>query len=257
MLLASSVNTPIDNNRSHLLALQVRVLCEKGLKPRTPAGPPSKLRWNKIQCVLPKQGDIQICFAFGVHRENSWADVATCRQLAASRFPWSSPPGRCKCTAHRILKQRGCVGWTVLGTSTTQVLRVAVFFTLQEEWSRKLNACPQVCVCLLDRVPSSVGYLRGQSRAIATHLPARHRCSMRKGNGRNSGCAIENMIILSIKMPSKMVRSHFIFNIYPLLRETLFITQLSINRCGPLCIAFAGWFPRMWGSLLQSLQCGQ
>ena len=31
MLLASSVNTPIDNNRSHLLALCVRVLCEFGL----------------------------------------------------------------------------------------------------------------------------------------------------------------------------------------------------------------------------------
>ncbi len=32
MLLASSVNTPIDNNRSHLLVLRVRVLCELGLK---------------------------------------------------------------------------------------------------------------------------------------------------------------------------------------------------------------------------------
>ena len=32
MLLASSVNTPIDNNRSHLLALHVRVLCELGLR---------------------------------------------------------------------------------------------------------------------------------------------------------------------------------------------------------------------------------
>ncbi len=31
MLLASSVNTPIDNNRSHLLALRMRVLCESGL----------------------------------------------------------------------------------------------------------------------------------------------------------------------------------------------------------------------------------
>ncbi len=28
MLPASSVNTPIDNNRSHLLALRVRLLCE-------------------------------------------------------------------------------------------------------------------------------------------------------------------------------------------------------------------------------------
>ncbi len=32
MLLASSVNTPIDNNRSHLLALCLRILCELGLK---------------------------------------------------------------------------------------------------------------------------------------------------------------------------------------------------------------------------------
>ena len=31
MLLVSSVNTPIDNNRTHLLALRMRVLCELGL----------------------------------------------------------------------------------------------------------------------------------------------------------------------------------------------------------------------------------
>ncbi len=33
MLLASSVNTHIDNNRSHLLAFRVRGLCELGLNP--------------------------------------------------------------------------------------------------------------------------------------------------------------------------------------------------------------------------------
>ena len=32
MLLASSVNTPIDNNKSYLLVLRVRVLCELGLR---------------------------------------------------------------------------------------------------------------------------------------------------------------------------------------------------------------------------------
>ena len=34
MLLVCSVNTPIDHNRSHLLSLCVRVLCEWGLMPR-------------------------------------------------------------------------------------------------------------------------------------------------------------------------------------------------------------------------------
>ncbi len=33
VLLASSVNTPIDNKKSHLLVLPVRVLCELGLNP--------------------------------------------------------------------------------------------------------------------------------------------------------------------------------------------------------------------------------
>ncbi len=49
MLLMSSVNTPIDNNRSHLLALRVCVLCELGLRVMGPSPSPNPASKEQVE----------------------------------------------------------------------------------------------------------------------------------------------------------------------------------------------------------------
>ncbi len=51
MLLASGVNTPIDYNRSHLLALRVRILCELGFGMFCVALAGNLTSWNYSQRI--------------------------------------------------------------------------------------------------------------------------------------------------------------------------------------------------------------